>query len=95
MISLEQLQHAVKTRIQRYNEFDFPVADRVVQSVALLDSQQHILAQDIVSPFAVPRNNLSAMDGYALAMVRAYVFLLVRLFRMLVIQSSCKKTPTF
>ena len=68
MISLEQLQHAVKMRIQRYNEFDFPVADRVVQSIALLDSQQHILAQDIVSPFAVPRNNLSAMDGYALAM---------------------------
>ncbi|WP_352338440.1 gephyrin-like molybdotransferase Glp [Psychrobacter sp. 16-MNA-CIBAN-0192] len=67
MISLEQLQHAVAERIQHYNKVDFPVADRAVQTLALLDSQQRILAQDIISPFAVPRNNLSAMDGYALA----------------------------
>ena len=67
MISLEQLQHAVTQRIQHFNTTDFPVSDRLVQAVALLDSQQQILAQDIVSPFAVPRNDLSAMDGYALA----------------------------
>ena len=30
-------------------------------------SQNHILATDIVSPFDVPRQNLSAMDGYAIA----------------------------
>ncbi|WP_261863605.1 gephyrin-like molybdotransferase Glp [Psychrobacter sp. JCM 18900] len=33
----------------------------------MLGSLNHILAQDIASPFDVPRQNLSAMDGYAIA----------------------------
>lgn len=67
MISLEQLQHAVAERIRHFNEVDFPVSDRAVQTIELLDSRHQILAQDIISPFTVPRNNLSAMDGYAIA----------------------------
>lgn len=67
MITLEQLQQAITQRIQSYNQDDFPIVKRVIQTCALLDSQNHILAQDIVSPFTIPRNNLSAMDGYSVA----------------------------
>ena len=67
MITLEQLQQSITQRIQRYNQDDFPIVKRATQTCALLDSQNHILAQEIVSPFAIPRNNLSAMDGYSVA----------------------------
>ena len=67
MITLEQLQQSITQRIQRYNQDDFPIVKRATQTCALLDSQNHILAQEIVSPFTIPRNNLSAMDGYSVA----------------------------
>ncbi len=67
MITLEQLQYAIAERIDRYNHHDFPLATRATQPCLLLASHNHILAQDIASPFNVPRQNVSAMDGYALA----------------------------
>ena len=67
MITIEALQSAINQRIDVYNQVDWPLAKRVTQTCSLLESRNHILAQDIVSPFAVPRQNLSAMDGYAIA----------------------------
>ncbi|WP_201590073.1 molybdopterin molybdotransferase MoeA [Psychrobacter fozii] len=67
MITMEELQAAIKLRINNYNNTDFPLQNRDLQTCDLLDSRNHILAQDITSPFDVPRQNLSAMDGYAIA----------------------------
>lgn len=67
MITMEELQAAIKQRINNYNDTDFPLQNRDLQTYDLLDSRNHILAQDITSPFDVPRQNLSAMDGYAIA----------------------------
>ena len=67
MITVAGLTAKITQRIETYNNDDFPLSKRDVVSYDLLDSRNHILAKDIVSPFAVPRQNLSAMDGYALA----------------------------
>ncbi|WP_296405907.1 gephyrin-like molybdotransferase Glp [Psychrobacter sp.] len=67
MITVAELKAAITERITVYNEKDFPLTKRDTQSRDLLASQNHILATDIVSPFDVPRQNLSAMDGYAIA----------------------------
>ncbi|WP_201583241.1 molybdopterin molybdotransferase MoeA [Psychrobacter jeotgali] len=67
MITVEQLQHAITERISNYNQDDSPLSKRATQTFELLESKNHILAQDIISPFSVPRNDLSAMDGYATA----------------------------
>lgn len=67
MITVEALQEAIIQRIAAYNTEDFPRTNRTVNTVRLLDSCNQILAQDIVSPFAIPRQNVSAMDGYAIA----------------------------
>lgn len=67
MITVAGLTAKITQRIETYNNDDFPLLKRDVVSYDLLDSRNHILAKDIVSPFAVPRQNLSAMDGYALA----------------------------
>jgi len=67
MITMEELQAAIQQRIDNYHITDFPLQKRAVYTRELLDSLNHILAQDIASPFDVPRQNLSAMDGYAIA----------------------------
>ena len=67
MITLEALQQAITERIERYNQTDFPVSKRRVQTIDLLECQNHILAEDISSPFNIPRQNVSAMDGYSIA----------------------------
>ncbi|MGM8890399.1 molybdopterin molybdotransferase MoeA [Psychrobacter sp. 1Y1] len=67
MITMEELQAAIQQRIDNYHITDFPLQKRAVYTLELLDSLNHILAQDIASPFDVPRQNLSAMDGYAIA----------------------------
>ena len=66
MITLEELQQAITQRIDDYNQHDFALAKRETQTIALLESQNHILAEDIVSPFNIPRQNVSAMDGYSI-----------------------------
>jgi len=67
MITMEELQAAIQQRIDNYHTTDFPIQKRAVNTLELLGSLNHILAQDIASPFDVPRQNLSAMDGYAIA----------------------------
>lgn len=67
MITMEALLAAIKERVAIYNENDWPLFQRDINNCALLDSRNQILAQNITSPFAVPRQNLSAMDGYAIA----------------------------
>ncbi|MDN3399164.1 molybdopterin molybdotransferase MoeA [Psychrobacter sp. APC 3426] len=67
MITMEELQSAIKLRVEKYNNKDFPLDKRAINTCELLDSQNQILAQDIKSFFDVPRQNLSAMDGYAIA----------------------------
>ena len=67
MITVEGLTSKIKQRIELYHTNDYPLHERAVASYDLLDSRNHILAEDIVSPFAIPRQNLSAMDGYAIA----------------------------
>ena len=67
MITMEALQSAIKQRIETYNNNDFPLPVRATNTYNILDSCNQILAQDIVSPFDVPRQNVSAMDGYAIS----------------------------
>lgn len=67
MITIEQLRTAIEQRIEVYNNNDFPLNKRNVITCALLDSLNHVLAQRTTSPFAIPRQNISAMDGYAIA----------------------------
>lgn len=67
MITVAGLIFEIQQRIETYNTNDYPLNKRAVACYDLLDSRNHILAEDIVSPFAIPRQNLSAMDGYAIA----------------------------
>ena len=67
MITVEGLIAEIQQRVENYNNNDYPLNKRAVANYDLLDSHNHILAKDIVSPFSVPRQNLSAMDGYAIA----------------------------
>lgn len=67
MITMEALQTAIKLRVDTYNNNDFSLPTRVLNSCELLDSRNQILAQDITATFDIPRQNLSAMDGYAIA----------------------------
>ncbi|WP_435949427.1 molybdopterin molybdotransferase MoeA [Psychrobacter sp. DM8] len=67
MITMEALQSAIKQRVEDYNNNDFSLKQRAIKTCALQDSRNQILAQDIASNFDVPRQNLSAMDGYAIA----------------------------
>ena len=67
MITVAQLISEIQQRIDSYNTNDYPLTNRQVVSYDLLDCRNHILAEDIASPFAIPRQNVSAMDGYAIA----------------------------
>ncbi|MBP3946776.1 gephyrin-like molybdotransferase Glp [Psychrobacter sp. K31L] len=67
MITMEALQTAIKLRVDTYNNNDFPLPTRVLNTCELLASRNQILAQDITATFDIPRQNLSAMDGYAIA----------------------------
>ena len=67
MITMEALQTAIKLRVDTYNNNDFPLPTRMLNTCKLLDSRNQILAQDITATFDIPRQNLSAMDGYAIA----------------------------
>lgn len=67
MITMEALVAAISARIDDYNQTDLPLNKRQAITVPLLDSLNHILAVDVTAPFDVPRQDLSAMDGYAIA----------------------------
>lgn len=66
MITMEELQAAITDRVDSYNKNDFPLQKRAINTCDLLKSHHQILAQDIASAFDVPRQNVSAMDGYAI-----------------------------
>lgn len=67
MISVQDLQSAIKRRVDSYNQDNAPLHKRAVITCTLLESLNRILAEPISAPFDVPRQNLSAMDGYAIA----------------------------
>ena len=67
MITVEGLISEIKQRVDTYNHNDYPLPNREINTYDLLDSRNQILAEDIASPFAIPRQNVSAMDGYAIA----------------------------
>lgn len=67
MITTDQLLHAITKRVEVYNKIDAPINERATQTCLLLESLNKILADYIMSPFDVPRQNVSAMDGYAIA----------------------------
>lgn len=66
MISVAQLKTSIKARIASHYDEQF-YQNRQKLSVDLLDSMGRVLAEDITAPFDVPRQNLSAMDGFAIA----------------------------
>ncbi len=67
MITMEALQLAIRERINTYNESDAPLVSRELSTISLLNSLNQILGVDVTSPFNVPRQNISAMDGYSIA----------------------------
>ena len=67
MITTDQLLHAITKRVEVYNKVDAPINKRATEMCSLLESRNKILADYIMSPFDVPRQNVSAMDGYAIA----------------------------
>lgn len=66
MITVEALKNAITDRCQRYLD-DYPLASRATIELPLRQSQGYVLAQDIYAGFDMPRQNLSAMDGFAIA----------------------------
>ncbi|WP_410473128.1 gephyrin-like molybdotransferase Glp [Faucicola mancuniensis] len=66
MISVQDLKSAITQRCQTYL-IDNPLAKRATIELPLLESSNHILAKDITASFDIPRQHLSAMDGFALA----------------------------
>lgn len=67
MIRVEQLQAAIYQRVEAFNHADYPLASRPQQLCALEDALGQVLAADVIAAFAIPRQNLSAMDGFAIA----------------------------
>ncbi|OPH38179.1 molybdopterin molybdenumtransferase MoeA, partial [Moraxella equi] len=61
MISVEDLQYAINTTASTHAKAH---KDTIV--LPLLSAIGHVLAQDITASFDIPRQNLSAMDGFAL-----------------------------
>lgn len=66
MISVSELKTAIIERCEKYNQTS-PLATRQTMSVPTHQALNHILASDIEAGFDIPRQNLSAMDGFALA----------------------------
>lgn len=66
MISVAELKTAITERCQAYL-VENPLSSRPTLTQPLLDTTNHVLAQDIHASFDIPRQNLSAMDGFAFA----------------------------
>lgn len=66
MISVEQLKSAIHARCQIYLA-ESPLSSRETIRLDLLSAQNHILAKAITADFDIPRQNVSAMDGFAMA----------------------------
>lgn len=66
MLSVAELQTFIANYCQQYMA-QYPVTKRAQQIVPLAQSLNHVLAAPIAAPFDVPRQNLSSMDGFAIA----------------------------
>lgn len=66
MISVNELKQAINQRLADYLTSNLCLVKPTI-TVDLLDSQNHVLAQDITASFDIPRQNLSSMDGFAIA----------------------------
>ena len=66
MISVNELKQAINERLENY--LTSHLGEVKTTTVGLLEAQNHILAQDIAASFDIPRQNLSSMDGFAIAM---------------------------
>lgn len=66
MIGVEQLKTEILARCQLMNKTH--AHKRKMLWLPLHKAMNHILAQDVTADFDLPRQNLSAMDGFALAM---------------------------
>ena len=67
MILVNDLKNAITQRATSYANHDNPLSSRQVVSIPLGKSLGKILAADITAPLDLPRQNLSAMDGFAFA----------------------------
>ncbi|MFC0820375.1 molybdopterin molybdotransferase MoeA [Moraxella marmotae] len=67
MICVDELKKAIADRVATYLADDNPLASRSVMDIAINDALNHVLAIDINAAFDMPRQDLSAMDGFALA----------------------------
>lgn len=67
MICVEQLKNTIAERVESYLQADNPLRERATQQLGLLDALGSVLAQEVVATMDLPRQNLSAMDGFALA----------------------------
>lgn len=67
MITVDELKQAINLRIQAYLTQDYPMVNRSVEKVELDAACGRVLAQEIVAHLDIPRQNLSAMDGFAFA----------------------------
>ena len=66
MISVDELQKSIISRVDEYLNIDNPLVSRQRVVLALNDALNHILAVDINANLDIPRQNVSAMDGFAL-----------------------------
>lgn len=66
MISVNELKQAINERLENY--LTSRLGEVKTITVSLLEAQNQILAQDIAASFDIPRQNLSSMDGFAIAM---------------------------
>ena len=66
MILVHELKASIQARIANHYNQQF-YQNRQKLTVDLLEATGCILAEDISAPFDVPRQNLSAMDGFAIA----------------------------
>ena len=57
---------SIISRVDEYLNIDNPLASRQRVVLALNDALNHILAVDINANLDIPRQNVSAMDGFAL-----------------------------
>ncbi len=67
MISVNELKKAISQRIDAYLTDDYPMAHRVAQNMALDAACGWILVEDVIAHLDIPRQNISAMDGFAFA----------------------------
>lgn len=67
MITVDELKDAIHQRVTAYLNNENPLTKRSTQTLNLIDSLGHVLAEPIKASFDIPRQNLSVMDGFAIA----------------------------